>query len=194
MPLVLQHVAEVTTKDMWLTDVADGRHAGVQSKAPSVKTRQGSKSPFGGRFGDTIITCTCPQTFGNTRFWNVQRPKPAGRASTGRHRRPGERGAVPARGGSRLRLPVPATSGGEAEAWPRSPPAPRPPRGVPPASRGPGPQTQARKASVRLPAPRSGCRRCRRRAAHPRCQEVPFEWCCIQPSDLGDDRSSNVKR
>lgn len=58
----------------------------------------------------------------------------------------------------------------EAEAWPRSPPAPRPPRGVPPASRGPGPQTQARKASVHLPAPRSGCRRCRRRAAHPRCQ------------------------
>lgn len=104
----------------------------------------------------------------------MQGQKPAGTASTGRHQRPGWRGSAPAPGGSRLRLRVPATSGGEAGAGatptPGRAPRPRPGRlGAPPASRGPGPQTQARKASVHLPAPRSGCRR-RRRAAHPRCQ------------------------
>lgn len=104
---------------------ADG---GNINRAPSVNTRQGSKSPSGGSFGDTTITCTCPQTFGNIRFWNVQGLKPAGRASTGWHSRPRRRDSVPARGGSHLQLPAPATSGREAGAGDRRKPgrAPRP--------------------------------------------------------------------
>lgn len=78
----------------------------------------------------------------------------AGHTSNSRSRRPpGERPEL-ARGGSRAAFPARAQAAS----------------GRAPASRGPGPQIQARKASFHLPAPRSGSRRRRLRAAHPNCQ------------------------
>nr|XP_025735596.1 uncharacterized protein LOC112830120 [Callorhinus ursinus]XP_025735597.1 uncharacterized protein LOC112830120 [Callorhinus ursinus] len=134
MPLALQHVAQGYKRN-----VADGRcrrtlrrctkqsRGGNINQAPSVKTRQGSKSPFGGRFGDTIITCTVRRRSeifdsGTCRGRNqpaeqvpvgtsgrvsaVPFQPEAGHASDSRSRRPPGAKPEPARGGSLAALPA----------------------------------------------------------------------------------------
>ncbi|XP_077726725.1 uncharacterized protein LOC144297047 [Canis aureus] len=139
---------------MWLADVVGlyaGVHRGVAGGTNpgdiAEKTRRGPQSPLGGSFGDTNDHVSW--SAGVRKSSTLER---AG-AGTRRHR-------VSA---LRVRLRLPRLR----QAEPGRAPRPRPGRL---GARRPGPQPQARKASVHLPAPRSGRRRRRRRAAPPRCQ------------------------
>lgn len=122
-----------------------------------MKTGQASKCPLSGSFGDTIITCTCAQTFAPRTCRGRNLPA---RTSTAGRSLPGSEARFQPEAGHAPRRPGPATSGGEAGTggWRKRCRAPRP-GGALPAGTQAASGRAARPARPPVPGPRPQARR-----------------------------------